>query len=199
MPGANVQPTVRHRDAGCLCRCPDHLQDRPLAPAFVCRAHPAELLLPQAAASPCETLQPAEALGVQLSEARGAIGARACGQGPCGAASQEPRRGSHDGLRRSASLSGAGQVAETCPPLQKLAGTVNSSPATSTISCSTRKASAASADYPPLCGVGQEAGTIPLSLFVSKLPLMTLLSCCKAHSNGLFGLHAGAREESITS
>ena len=33
------------------------------------------------------------ACGVRLSEARGAIGARACGQGPCGAASQEPRRG----------------------------------------------------------------------------------------------------------
>ena len=40
---------------------------------------------------------------MRLSEARGAIGARACGQGPCGAASQEPRRGSHDGLRPSAS------------------------------------------------------------------------------------------------
>ena len=50
----------------------------------------AELLLPQAAASPCETLQPAEPLGVRLSEAQGAIGAWACGQGPCGAASQEP-------------------------------------------------------------------------------------------------------------
>ena len=36
----------------------------------------AELLLPQAAASPCETLQPAESLGVRLSEAQGAIGAR---------------------------------------------------------------------------------------------------------------------------
>jgi hypothetical protein len=36
-------------------------------------------------ASPCEALQPAETLGVRLSEARGAIGARACGQGPRGA------------------------------------------------------------------------------------------------------------------
>ncbi len=71
-------------------------------------------LLPQAATSPGETLQPAEPLGVRLFEARGAIGARACGQGPCGAASQEPRRGSHDRLRPSTSLPGAGQVARTC-------------------------------------------------------------------------------------
>jgi hypothetical protein len=47
--------------------------------------------------------------------------------------------------------------------------------------------------------VGQVAGTIPPLLFRGNLPLMVLLSCCKARSNGLFGLRGGAREESITS
>ena len=51
----------------------------------------------------------------------------------------------------------------------------------------------------PLCGVGQEAGTIPPFLFMSNLALMAPLSCCKARSSGLFGLPGCAREESITS
>src|SRR3954452_7055588 len=43
------------------------------------------------------------------------------------------------------------QVARTCRPLQKRAGTVIVSPVTSTIPCSTRKTSAASADSGVSC------------------------------------------------
>jgi hypothetical protein len=97
--GSAARLHPRHHDRRAYAACVDRVGNEIRG---YCRGSPA---------SPCEALQPAEPLGVRRSEARGAIGARACGQGPCGAASREPRRGSHDGLRRSASPPGAGQAA----------------------------------------------------------------------------------------